>query len=197
MSRKLLASAGTVMAFSALALAGCSSRTHSTITPAGETTMALDLSNCQDQGFFNAHPEFCAGGSAKNPTSTPTPTAPTFAHVGDVVHFDGGNTTGTITLNSAKRAPDGANLLIDVTATVTEVRDGTPLLVSEMDFTAQDPKGIVYHSTYTPGNTTLSTKVSAGRQVRGVIAFPIPKGQALIDWAPGLGDPAATWDVTA
>jgi hypothetical protein len=68
--------------------------------------------------------------------------------------------------------------------------------VSAYNFTAQDPAGYSYPADTLPLKTTLSMDVGAGRQVRGEVAFDMPKGEVLIDWNPGFSGPAVTWQVT-
>jgi hypothetical protein len=161
--------------------------------------------------------EFCTGmeggGGALDAegeaNAEPPAEAPGFAAVGDAVPFDGGNSVGTITLNGVRRitAPEkeyssatpihGSWLVADVTVQVSEVRDGTSLLVSAYDFTAQEPAGYAYPADSNPLKATLSMDVGAGGQVRGEVAFDLPEGVVLIDWSPGFTGPAVTWQVDA
>ena len=120
------------------------------------------------------------------------------------MHFDGGVAVGSITLNGVRRITEpeaeytdatpthGSWLVADVTVQVAERREPGALLVSSFDFTAQDEAGIVYPDDSMPLETTLSTEVMPGRQVRGDVAFDTPKGPLLIDWSPGFDGPTAT-----
>ncbi|WP_347059661.1 DUF4352 domain-containing protein [Blastococcus sp. HT6-30] len=144
-----------------------------------------------------------------DPTPTePEYTAPEFATIGEPVPFDGGITAGTVTLNGIRRitAPEaeyssatpvnGSWLVADVTVQVSERREPGALLVSSYDFRAQDEAGIVYPADNAPLRTSLSMDLTAGRQVRGEVAFDAPEGPLLIDWAPSFDGPTATWQVT-
>jgi hypothetical protein len=128
--------------------------------------------------------------------------------VGEPVSFDGGITTGTITLNGFRRvaAPEsqyssavpenGSWLVIDVTVQVTDRREPGAALISAYDFSVQDDAGLIYESDTAPLDTTLSADVVAGRQVRGEVAFDAPEGHLLLDWSPGFDGPLATFEVT-
>ena len=185
------------------------------------------LSGCSDDastsdGAFPGSDEECVGygcspeqdaeinageaeANADEPSAAPMPEA--FA-VGETAEFDGGITTGTITLNGVRRIAEpeaeyssavptnGSWLVIDVTVQVASRTDPGGALISSYDFTVQDPTGLVYPSDSMALETSLSTEVLPGRQVRGEVAFDAPAGVLLLDWAPGLGTPLVTFEIT-
>ena len=129
-------------------------RTHRTLLPAAALIAGLALTACGAS---------TAAAPAAHTAAAQAAEAPQFSHPGDVVHFDGGISTGTITLVSVHRqtvdltpeqkqirGESGSYLVAEILVQVEQVRDGSTLLVSGGDFSAQDPDGTERPATFTP-----------------------------------------------
>jgi hypothetical protein len=125
--------------------------------------------------------------------------------VGDTVAFKDSSGAGTITLNAVRTMATaegpiggppqkGIYLVADVTV---KVESGT-LSANPLFFSVAAPDGTTFESELGVLNNQISSNdVHAGRQVRGEVAFDVPRGQPLLMDFRIFGPPVATFGIPA
>ncbi len=135
----------------------------------------------------------------------PTPAETTgFPQVGQTVSFTNSEGSGTVTLHGARRLTEaegafggtpanGTYLVVDVTVAVSEgSASANPFL-----WRAQSPDGLTYDADFLAVEGIVdSNEITAGRQLRGNIAFDAPPGPLTVELTTFFSDPLAIFQIT-
>jgi hypothetical protein len=194
-----------LIAVSCLALAGCGGgAVVGSASPASESTAGAE--ECIGYGCSAEQDAELDEQESEANAEESSAASPTFAAVGETVEFrDGRGQAGTITLHGVRwiaqgeapvdRAPEsGTYLVADFTVTSTS----GSVTANPYAFRAQTPDGrTADYSPFALDESIDSSTIPVGRQVRGEVGFDIQQGPVLIDYTMPLGDPLATFQVSA
>jgi len=130
-----------------------------------------------------------ASDSASNSGTTTTSSGGTSSVPSGAQHFKQGDqvkvgSTYVVTVNSVKTSqgddvfqPKSGNTFLIVDVTVKNVSSQEQDLSSILQFTLKDSSGQKYDQTIVDGATSPDGKIAAGDQLRGQLAYEVPKAQ--------------------